>query len=341
MSGQSTPATARALWFTGPSRAELRTETLRPVGSAEVAVRALHSLVSAGSELNMYRGEGNLPTLLIPTAEGRLPFPVKFAYQVVGVIEEAGTESGFNVGDKVFAVHPHQERFTLAATPRLVHRLPSDYPPVRAAFTGMLCVGLRVLLSVPVHPGDVVAVSGLGVIGTLTAYLARLSAGKLILIDPLTSRRERAQWIGADAVVPPEEAVATIFQLSRGRGADIFVETSGAPQALQTALGSTGTLGTIAVAAWYGTRPVSLAMSPEFHLKSQRIVSIWVGQVTDDSSARWDTARLRDTALDYLARLNIEKLISHRVAFSHAPDAYRLLDEQPAAALGVLLDYGT
>ncbi len=44
-------------------------------------MRAITSLVSAGSEMNLYRGEGNLPDLLLPTARGTLPFPIKFAYR--------------------------------------------------------------------------------------------------------------------------------------------------------------------------------------------------------------------------------------------------------------------
>src|SRR3546814_18505463 len=81
--------------------------------------------------------------------------------------------------------------------------------------------------------GEVVALSGLGIIGSLTAHLVRKSAGKLILIDPAAERRARSAWMGADAVVDPSEVASVVAELSQGRGVDTFIETSGAPPALQ------------------------------------------------------------------------------------------------------------
>ena len=329
---------ARALWFEGERVASLREEEVHAPGLGQVYVQALHSLVSAGSELNLYRGEGNLPSLLLPNAAGTLPFPVKFAYQVVGRVEAAG-QGSFAPGDRVFCVHPHQERFTMQAAAPFVYKLPEHLDNERASFLGMFSVALQVHLTTPTHPGDCVVVAGLGLIGTFAAYLARLSAGKLIVIDPIAARRERAKWIGADACVSPEEAPDAILRLSKGRGADLYIETSGAPAALQSAINSTGNLATICVAAWYGTRRVTLSLSPEFHLRGHRIVSVWVGELGGDAAARWDWERKMEVCSDYLSRLDVSNLISHRVPFERAPEAYSLLDKNPAEALAVMLDY--
>src|SRR3546814_5106470 len=73
-----------------------------------------------------------------------------------------------------------------------------------------LCtVALRTVHEAPIRVGEVVALSGLGIIGSLTAHLVRKSAGKLILIDPAAERRARSAWMGADAVVDPS-AVASV-----------------------------------------------------------------------------------------------------------------------------------
>src|SRR3546814_12834455 len=61
-------------------------------GAGEIRVRAIHSMVSPGSEMNVYRGEGNLPSVPLPTMAGTLPFPIKFGYQVVGRVEAARSE---------------------------------------------------------------------------------------------------------------------------------------------------------------------------------------------------------------------------------------------------------
>jgi threonine dehydrogenase-like Zn-dependent dehydrogenase len=327
---------AQALWFEAPRVAALRPEPIYPPAAREVQVRALTSLVSAGSELNLYRGEGNLPDLLLPTARGTLPFPIKFAYQTVGEIVAVGEQAGFNVGEKVFATHPHQDIFNILSGD-LVTRLPDGADLTRAQFAGMFNVSLTILLRRPVRPGEVIAVSGLGLIGSFVAYLARLAAGRLIIIDPLSSRRERAAWIGADYCVHPSEAREAIDAATEGRGVDMFVETSGAPAALQTAILNTAVLGTIAVAAWYGTRPVQLSLSPEFHLRSQKMLSMHVFHL--DESQRWPHSRRLTVSLDYLRRIDVAPLISHRIPFREAPRAYKLLDECPEQTLAVLLEH--
>jgi hypothetical protein len=54
---------AQALWFVGPRQAELREEEVRTPTATQVQVKSICSLSSAGSELNFYRGEGNLDHL--------------------------------------------------------------------------------------------------------------------------------------------------------------------------------------------------------------------------------------------------------------------------------------
>ena len=328
---------ARGLWFEGRRVAALRDEEARAPGPDEIRVRALHSLVSAGSEINLYRGEGNLPSLLLPTAAGTLPFPVKFGYQVVGVVDAAGESSGYEAGDLVFAQHPHQDWFTMPAA--FGYKLPKDTDKLRAGFLNMSTVALRTVLEAPIRVGECVAVSGLGIIGSIIAHLARKTAGRLILIDPVPARRAAASWIGADAVVDPSEVPEVVRELSQGRGADLFIETSGAPPALQTAISNTGDRGSIAVPAWYGTRPVTLSLSPEFHLKALNIKSVFVGSIGGDEAARWTDARRVATVLEFLKEIDPQNLIARRIPFEQAPEAYRLLDENPGEALGVLLDY--
>src|SRR3546814_8134822 len=75
---------ARALWSEGPRHAAPRAEQATAPGAGEIRVRAIHSMVSPGSEMNVYRGEGNLPSIPQPTMAGTRPFPAQFGYQPVG-----------------------------------------------------------------------------------------------------------------------------------------------------------------------------------------------------------------------------------------------------------------
>ena len=344
--------TGRALWFTGPRQAELIGEHVPPPGPGQVRVRADASLVSAGTEMIQYRGEaGSRLESDLPTSAGTHPFPIKFAYQTVGRVEAAGNDADFAVGDRVFAYHPHQDVFTMHAgragggtlAPlgrRLLFGVPDELDTDHAVFANLYSVALTCLLDAPVRIGDCVVVSGLGIVGTFCAEMARQTAGKLIVVDPLASRREHASWIGADAVVDPADAAAAVEEHSSGRGADVYIEASGAPPALQAALQLTGREGTIAVVAYYGNKPVTLTLAPEFHLRRLRIVSSQNASIGSGLQPRWDTERRMGVAMSRLARIDVSRLITHRYPFERAPEAYRLLDEEPASALAVILEYG-
>lgn len=330
--------TESAVWFAAPRNAELRPAELRPPGPGQIQVRSICAAISAGSEMNLYKGEGDLPGLdQFPTAEGQLPFPVKFGYQEVGEVEAVGDGADYQIGERVFCFHPHQTRFTLDS--HLAWRIPPGIEPSRAAFVGLFGVALNACITTPPLTGDCVVVSGLGVIGTFAAYIARLTARKLVLIEPSATRRDRSAWIGADAVVDPSEAAAVVQDLSEGRGADLCIEASGAPAALQLAIEQTGVEGTVTVASWYGSRPVPLALSREFHLRRQRIVSTGP-TVPAHLTARWDRTRMRGVSFDHLSRIDVDKyIITHRVPFAQAPEAYALLDDPAADTLGVLLEH--
>jgi 2-desacetyl-2-hydroxyethyl bacteriochlorophyllide A dehydrogenase len=331
-------ADARGLWFPETRSAELRTEEVPEPGPHELLVRAVCSLVSAGSEMTVYRGEAvSRDEVGLPTTRGDFPFPIKFGYQVVGRVEAKGAESRSDVGDLIFCQHPHQDRFVIADA--LTYPIPARLKPETAAFSNLCNVALNCHLDVPIRFGDCCVVSGLGMIGRFAAQLARRTAGVLVLVDPLPERRELASDIGADAVVDPSEATATVERLSAGRGADVFIEASGAPAALQTALESTGVEGTIAVVSYYGRRTANLVLSPEFHIRRQRIVSSMVRMVGSGLQPRWDRERRMETAMRLVGELGVEKCITHRVPFREASAAYALIDREPASTLGVLLEY--
>jgi 2-desacetyl-2-hydroxyethyl bacteriochlorophyllide A dehydrogenase len=329
---------ASGLWFDSAREASIRTESVGEPQEGEIAVRALYSLVSAGTEMNVYRGESaSALEVGLPTRKGEFPFPIQFGYQVVGRVEAVGPSAEYREGDLVFCQHPHQDYFVISTA--FVYPVLPALSPRAAAFSNLCNVALNCHLDVPVRLGDVCVVSGLGVIGTFAAHLARRTAGVLVLVDPLGPRRDLAKSVNADAVVSPAEAVATVEELSEGRGADVFIEASGAPPALQTALESTGVEGTVAVISYYGSRSVTLTLSPEFHLRRQRIVSSMVGMVGSGLQPRWDKRRRMQTAMTLVAAMDVESMITQQMPFTAAADAYELIDSRPEDVLGVLLDY--
>src|SRR3546814_4755684 len=77
----------------------------------------------------------------------------------------------------------------------------------------------------------------------------------------------------------------------------------------RSAITNTGERGSVVVPAWYGTRPVSLSLSPEFHLRALTIKSVFVGSVGGDELARWTDARRFETALDIVRGIDPANLI--------------------------------
>jgi 2-desacetyl-2-hydroxyethyl bacteriochlorophyllide A dehydrogenase len=331
---------ARSLWFTAPRTAELREEAVPPPGPGEVRVETVASAVSAGTEMLVYRGEvpQDLP-LDLPTLRGGYAFPIKFGYAASGRVIDAGlgVERLFS-GDPVFVHHPHQEVFVVPAW--MPVRLPDDLDPQRGAFVANLETALNVVHDTPLRLGETALVLGGGVVGLLVARLLKLSgAGAVLVVDPLQGRRELAPSMGADGAFGPEDVNGRVMEVTGGRGADVAVEASGSGAGLQAAIGAVATEGTVVVASWYGTRPVTLELGGHFHRGRVRLRSSQVGRLNPELEPRWDRERRTQTVLGFLKRLDLGDLISHRIPFDRAPEAYRLLDERPEEAVQVVFTY--
>jgi threonine dehydrogenase-like Zn-dependent dehydrogenase len=333
--------TGRAVWFTAPRTVEVRTQDVRRPGPGEVLVEGRGSLISPGTEMLVYRGQirPDQPTGVV-TVEGSFGFPIKYGYQVVGRVVEAGPETTVEPGQLVFTRHPHQTLFTLPEGGGLVTPIPPEVDETSAMFSNLLDTSLNCLFDVPVRFGDVVAVFGLGIVGLFCALLAARTSDLVVGIDPLAQRRDRAVGQGVPRVAAPDDAPALLEELSEGRRADISIEASGTADGLQSAILATGQEGTIAVVAFYGTKRLEIAPGDAFHTRRQRIVSSWVVQVGSGLQPRWNRARRFATAMRLAPSMGVERMITHRFSLEEAPAAYALVDSGDPDAFGVVLDLG-
>jgi 2-desacetyl-2-hydroxyethyl bacteriochlorophyllide A dehydrogenase len=305
-----------------------------------VRIETIASAVSAGTEMLVYRGEvpEDLP-LDLPTLEGSYRFPIKYGYAAVGKILDKGPDvEHLSPGNSVFVHHPHQEVFNVSA--KIPVRLPDGVDPPLGVFAANLETALNVVHDTPVRLGETALVFGQGVVGLLVARLLKLAgADPVLAVDPLEKRRRLALTAGADGVFGPEDLGERVMEITGGRGADVAVETSGSGAALQSAIDAVATEGTVVVASWYGTKPVTLALGGRFHRGRVKLRSSQVGRLNPELSPRWDRDRRMNTVLGLLGELNLRDLISHRIPFERAPEAYRLLDERPEEAVQVVFTY--
>jgi 2-desacetyl-2-hydroxyethyl bacteriochlorophyllide A dehydrogenase len=331
------PIEARALWFTAPRTAELRPEKVPPPRPGEVRIKTIASAISHGTEMLVYRGEvpAGLP-LDLPTLAGSFSFPIKYGYATVGRVLDAGAGS-FSPGDLLFVHHPHQDTFVVPA--ELPVRLPDGLDPTLGLFFANLETALNVVHDAPLRLGETALVFGQGVVGLLVTRLLRLAgATRVLAVDPIKKRRDLALEAGADEAFGPGEGLrGRILEATAGRGADLAVEVSSSGTALQAAIDAVATEGTVVVASWYGARPVELSLGGHFHRGRVRLRSSQVGRIDPELGARWDRARRTEAALGLLPGLRLEGLVSHRVPFERAPEAYRLVDENPEETVQVVL----
>jgi 2-desacetyl-2-hydroxyethyl bacteriochlorophyllide A dehydrogenase len=331
---------ARALWFTAPRTAALCAETVEPPGPGEVRVKTIASAVSAGTEMLVYRGEVPQDLRLdLPTLSGSYAFPIKYGYAATGLVLDTGPGvDHLSQGDPVFVHHPHQDVFVAPA--QMPVRLPDDLDPVLGVFSANLETALNIVHDTPVRLGETALIFGQGVVGMLVTLLLKLAgAGPVLVVDPLEERRKLALAAGADGAFGLGELSDRVMEITGERGADVAIETSGSGAALQGAIDAVATEGTVVVASWYGTKPVTLALGGHFHRGRVRLRSSQVGRSNPALTPRWDRARRMDTVLGLLGRLKLRDLISHRIPFGEAPEAYAMLDERPREALQVIFTY--
>jgi 2-desacetyl-2-hydroxyethyl bacteriochlorophyllide A dehydrogenase len=325
------------VWFPRARSVELREERVEGPGPGEIRVRALLSALSHGTERLVYRGEVDRHLALdLPSLAGGYGFPVKFGYASVGRVTAVGADiDAISEGDLVFALHPHQTEYVVSAS--LAHRLPADTRPEAGVFLANVDTAFNVLLDARARPQEVAIVFGQGVVGLLITQLLRRAGLRVIAIEPAPIRRAMSGRCGAVAITPAQ--IEVIREMTAGRGADLAIDASGNPNALQQAIDAVAVEGRIIVCSWYGAKRVSLDLGGNFHRGRLTIRSSQVGGIDPALAPRWDRARRLAAATDLLDDLILADLITHRIAFARAAEAYKLLDERADETIQVVLTY--
>jgi 2-desacetyl-2-hydroxyethyl bacteriochlorophyllide A dehydrogenase len=322
------------VWFVGPRRVEIRPTDVE-TGADRVVVRTLVSGISVGTELLAYRGGIDAGTPLddaLGAFGGTFAFPFRYGYACVGVVQTAG--GPVEAGSIVFAFHPHQDLFAVGAADIVPV---ADVDPAVATMLPLVETALQVSLDADARPHEVAVVTGLGVVGALTAVLLRRGGVDVLGVDPREDRRKLAADLGIPAVEPDEAAEA--IRERTPAGADVVVEASGAGEALASSLALLRHEGTAVVASWYGSRDVALPLGGAFHRRRLTIRSSQVSTIPARLSGSWDRQRRLRTARDLLSELPLDALPTRRFAFEDAAAAYDALDRGEPHVAHAVLEY--
>ena len=219
-----------------------------------------------------------------PFMGGSFPFPVKYGYATVGRVEAGPDELGIA---QVFALHPHQTRFDLAA--EAVIPLPAG---VAAAARGarrqhgdraQRGLGRRAGPGRPHRGGR--RRRGRALVGL---PVRRLPGAEVTLVDIDPSRAPLAAALGvrfADAGRSAGRLRSRLpCQRDRGRARD--------------RARIAGDEATVVELSWYGEGDVAVPLGGAFHSRRLRLVSSQVGKVAPSHRPRWSYRRRLAAALD-------------------------------------------
>jgi len=200
--------------------------------------------------------------------------------------------------------------------------LPETVPAER--FIGAGCglpTAVHAIERAEIALGDTVVIQGSGPVGLSTAILAQLcGATEVIVIGGPAQRLSEAQRIGADVTIDidqesPKERIAHVLELTKGRGADVTIEASGNPAAVNEGFAMTRDAGRYVIVGQY-TDLGDIHMNP--HLDINRKHLEVRGSWGSDFSHFWRGLRV---LAKHGERFQWERFITRRYALEEANQA--------------------
>jgi threonine dehydrogenase-like Zn-dependent dehydrogenase len=312
-----------------------RTGVLRPVdvpapGPGEVLVRTLHSGISRGTETLIF--DGRVPAsqhalMRAPHQDGDFPWPVKYGYLNVGVVE-AGEPA--LVGATVFCLYPHQTRYVVPAD--AVVPVPAGVPAARAVLAGTVETAVNAAWDAAPLVGDRIAVVGGGMVGCcLAGVLARLPGARIQLVDVDPARAAVADAFGVGFATPADA----------DGDCDLVLHASASEAGLARSLELAGFEGEVVELSWYGDRPVRVPLGEHFHSRRLAVRASQVGAVAPARRARRSYADRLGVALGLLADPAFDVLLTGSSPFAELPAAMAALAGGELFALCHRIDYET
>lgn len=322
----------------------------------EVLIRVSFASI-CGSDQHIFKGEFH----------PRTHVPMIMGHEFTGEIVEVGSEvSDFKTGEKV-APDPiiwcgkcpacergHYPACTslkligidsdggfaqyIALQPSMLYRLPPEISDQHAALIEILSIGFHAKNKAGVEKEDVIAIWGSGKVGLCILEAIRTVTDKpVFMVDILDERLS----IGPDHyenVIPVnalrEDPVKRIFKETGGKGVDIAFEAVGhaaeAEQVINPVRGCVQIIrggGTVCVLG-LGNEPAPIVFK-ELIWKEGRIVS-----------SRVSHGEYAETISNLeQGKLKPEALISRILPASQTQEAFKILDEDPANNIKILLDF--
>jgi 2-desacetyl-2-hydroxyethyl bacteriochlorophyllide A dehydrogenase len=298
-----------------------------PPGPEDVRLKVKYSGISVGTERWLVTGQR-------PDA----PFPIITGYQNCGIVEEVGEKvKNVQVGDRVSigttkVLPPINPGWGGHVSMAVAHAgaavpIPDGVAWEEAALERLAAVGLHGARLANIRPGENVVIIGQGMIGHLLGQIARAWDAFVIASEKLPTRLELARQYSADVVVDANSGdLAAAVREHCPNGADVVVEAVGNAQNIPLCLDLVRERGRILLQGWYPGE-----VSFNFHRAHAKRVTVHFPCYLEGE----------EVILSMLERqrLHIRPLITHILPASLAPEAFRMIVDEPGKVMGMLLDW--
>lgn len=310
-----------------------------------------------GTDAEIYHGDTSL------TRNGLVKYPVRIGHEWSGIVEEVGSEvKNFKPGDRVISdtgsscgkcaeclsgnfkkcadinslgtVGNHKAgafaEYILMHEWHM-HKIPDNVSLEEATLAEPGTIALNALMDCGVREGCDVVVTGTGAIGLLAVSFAKRLGARVLLAGRKQMKLDIGAAMGADAAVNVTENSLKdfIMDMTGGRGADMFIETTGASAFINTALDTTAYMGTIGLVGFYESWLNNFDVN-RMVMEHKRI------QGCEGSAWR------AEQVLGIMAEgsMNIKPMITGRVSFDDAIGAIRSSRENTAGKIKTIVEIG-
>lgn len=312
--------------------------------------RVRHRSDGAGRALRRVRSDGVASALSF--YRDKEPAARPLGYSCAGVVRQVGEGvEGLEAGARVacvgagYAVHAE-----LVSVPRnLVARIPAGVSLRSASSVALGGIAVQALRRADTRLGESVVVVGLGVVGQLVAQAFHAAGARVIGVDPLADRVERASRFLAHGVAgSADEAVESVMALAGEAGIDAAIVATGkVAGVVQAASRMVRLHGRVVLV---GAAVPEMAVDPAWVKEIDLVVSRSYGPGYDEPEyehgldypagyVRWTLGRNLDAYLQQLeaGRMDAEHLVDREVALADAAEAYAAIRQTQPTPIGVLL----
>lgn len=298
--------------------------------------------------LNKVKTDGLFST--IEAVNSKLHQPIPLGYCNSGVVN-ATNAHGFKVGDRVVSNGPHADVVHVAKN--LCARVPDNVSDEEASFSVLASIGLQGIRLAQPTLGEAFTVIGAGLVGLMTIQMLIANGCRVLAIDLDQARLELAQKFGADIWNPQngETAESVGYAFSQGLGIDgaIITASSASSDPITQAARMCRKHGRIVLVGVTGLE-LNRADFYEKEITFQVSCSYGPGRYDPNYEdmghdypigyVRWTEQRNLTAVLEMMSAgtLDVKPLISERVSFGCAVEAYELLSTDKST-LGIILSY--